>query len=350
MYFLKRDLILIEAFFLAAGFINFNGCQKTADSNGGKNPSDSLSITQQNDSSVLDTFIKPHNDIAMDKTAQTPTGPNRIVAIGDIHGDLNAARIALKLGGAIDHLGHWIGGNLIVVQIGDQLDRGDEDHEVFDFFNELAIQAQHDGGRIISLIGNHEEMNVEQWMDYVTEAGFRSFENITGLDLKASWLNAFPISERYRRASFYPGGPYAQLLAQRNIIEQISETVFVHGGILPEHVEYGFQRINKEMKSWLLGKALQPSYVTISETSPLWTTLYSVGTLDQTICATLNKLLVRLKAKRLVIGHSVQLEGINSACDGLVWRIDVGMSRFYYNGRLQILEIVGDKISVLTKE
>jgi hypothetical protein len=139
-------------------------------------------------------------------------------------------------------------------------------------------------------------------------------------------------------------------VAQRNIIEQIGETVFVHGGILPEHVEYGFQRINKEMKSWLLGKALQPSYVTISETSPLWTTLYSVGTLDQTICATLNKLLVRLKAKRLVIGHSVQLEGINSACDGLVWRIDVGMSRFYYNGRLQILEIVGDKISVLTKE
>jgi hypothetical protein len=36
-----------------------------------------------------------------------------------------------------------------------------------------------------------------------------------------------------------------------------------------------------------------------------------------------------LSAKRLVVGHTVQEQGINSACDGRVWRIDVGLSRFY---------------------
>ena len=42
----------------------------------------------------------------------------RIVAFGDVHGDLEAARGALRLAGAIDEQDRWIGGDLIVVQTG----------------------------------------------------------------------------------------------------------------------------------------------------------------------------------------------------------------------------------------
>ena len=35
----------------------------------------------------------------------------RIVAFGDVHGDLEAARGALRLAGAIDDQDHWIGAN-----------------------------------------------------------------------------------------------------------------------------------------------------------------------------------------------------------------------------------------------
>ena len=39
-----------------------------------------------------------------------PSGaPTRIVAIGDLHGDLDAARAALRLAGAIDAQDRWIG-------------------------------------------------------------------------------------------------------------------------------------------------------------------------------------------------------------------------------------------------
>ena len=40
-----------------------------------------------------------------------PSAP-RVVAIGDVHGDLGAARRALRLAGAIDEEDKWIGGEL----------------------------------------------------------------------------------------------------------------------------------------------------------------------------------------------------------------------------------------------
>src|SRR4051794_38999116 len=63
--------------------------------------------------------------------------PARIVAIGDLHGDLEATRAALKLAGAIDDKDHWAGGALMVVQTGDQLDRGDGERAILDLLDRL---------------------------------------------------------------------------------------------------------------------------------------------------------------------------------------------------------------------
>ena len=42
--------------------------------------------------------------------------------------------------------------------------------------------------------------------------------------------------------------------------------------------------------------------------------------------------------KRIVVGHTVQSQGINSVCDGAVWRIDVGLAK-HYQGPIQVLEV-----------
>ena len=44
----------------------------------------------------------------------------RLIAMGDVHGDYDAAINALKLAGAIDDNLSWIGGDLTIVQTGDQ--------------------------------------------------------------------------------------------------------------------------------------------------------------------------------------------------------------------------------------
>lgn len=63
---------------------------------------------------------------------------SRIVAIGDLHGDLNKTVSALKLAGVltIDDVGSpiWCGGDSIVVQLGDILDRGDSEIQILHLF------------------------------------------------------------------------------------------------------------------------------------------------------------------------------------------------------------------------
>ena len=46
----------------------------------------------------------------------------RIIAIGDLHGDYKATIISLQKANVINSKNEWIGGDTIVVQLGDQLD------------------------------------------------------------------------------------------------------------------------------------------------------------------------------------------------------------------------------------
>jgi hypothetical protein len=48
----------------------------------------------------------------------------------------------------------------------------------------------------------------------------------------------------------------------------------------------------------------------------------------------------------MVVGHTVQKDGVSSACSRQVWRIDTGMSHVY-GGPIQVLELRGDDIKVL---
>jgi hypothetical protein len=42
----------------------------------------------------------------------------------------------------------------------------------------------------------------------------------------------------------------------------------------------------------------------------------------------------------MVVGHTLQGGGINSACEGQVWRIDVGLARAYGQHAVAVLEIL----------
>jgi hypothetical protein len=270
--------------------------------------------------------------------------PKRIVAFGDIHGDLEATRSALRIAGAIDDDDRWIGGELIVVQTGDQLDRGDNEQAILDLFERLRVEAEAAGGAVHALLGNHELMNVSGDLRYVTKGGFADFADAVEYDPDDPSLAAFAPNERARMAALRPGGPYALLLAKRDVILQLDGNVFVHGGVLPQHVAYGIDRINEETREWLRGEAERP-LILDGEDSPQWVRLYSREP-DSLACEVLGQALELLDAKRMVMGHTVQGAGITSACDAQAWRIDVGMAT-YYGGHVQVLEIVGDSVRVL---
>jgi hypothetical protein len=268
----------------------------------------------------------------------------RIVAVGDLHGDLEAARRALLLAGAVDAGGHWSGGRLVLVQTGDILDRGDDEPEILDLFDSLAVEARASRGAVLILNGNHELMNVYRDFRYVTEDGFADYDDTPPPETRDSAFLALDPARRGRAAAFLPGGPMARRLARRNTAVVVGNTLFVHGGFLPANVDLGLDSLNARVREWLLGEIPQPDWIR-GDASPVWSRVYSDAP-SQDACDTLSNVLERMGVARMVVGHTVQQTGITAFCGGRIWAIDVGMAR-HYRGRTEVLEIRGDAVRSL---
>lgn len=109
-------------------------------------------------------------------TEPRPRFTRRIVAVGDIHGDIYNAGRVLQMAGVVDEDGNWSGNVDVFVQTGDIVDRynmflavfpnwltiyirGDDTIELFQWMEDLRAQAHGMGGEVITLLGNHEWMN-----------------------------------------------------------------------------------------------------------------------------------------------------------------------------------------------
>jgi hypothetical protein len=271
----------------------------------------------------------------------------RIIAIGDLHGDYKATILSLRLAGIINKQNHWIGGKTTVVQLGDQIDRGgrginyhDESSElrIIELFDRLAEEAKTSGGACYSLIGNHEMMNVQGDMSFVSPKGLQQFGGRSG-----------------RRKFFKSGGTMAQHLARtRNVVMKIGDFVFIHGGISPRILsKYRLEDINQMMREYMHGGRDEKDQciheLFCCETGVLWCRQFSNV---QTNCQKLRECLGKMRARALVIANTPQ-DNINCKCNASVWRVDTGMSEAFGPrkdmSRIQVLEILnnGEKINIL---
>lgn len=248
-----------------------------------------------------------------------------VYAIGDLHGDWNKTVAALQLVGALQTNStgrnsglEWAGGDRIVVQVGDVLDRGNSELGISNLLGCLDAQARASGGRLIRIIGNHELMNAMGQFGYATRRGTQQYGGAAA-----------------RKQTFAPGGPEARRLAELNVVQMVGDTLFVHGGLLPEHASHAaIEAINAGAKAWLRGGAAarRPIKALTSSSGPLWTReywslpkLYDSG--QEIACKQLEVALQRAGATRMVVGHTIMPDGeIGSACQGQLWGVDVGMS------------------------
>ena len=276
----------------------------------------------------------------------TYPAPARLVAIGDIHGDVSAFRSVLRLAGAIDETSHWTGGPLVVVQTGDVLDRGDDEPEILDLIAQLETEAAAAGGRFIALNGNHEIMNAQRDFRYVTPEGFTDFASFRR-EASREARSELPTDQEGRAGAFEPGRRHARAFAARNTVVMVGNTVFVHGGLAPRYAQLGMERINQAARDFYLGEGpLSP--ILQAQDSPVWNRTYAIGETPE-MCTELDESLAAMHAERMVIGHTVHDEGIGSACNGHVWRIDVGLAELY-GGPIEALEIIGNDVRVLHGE
>ncbi len=273
--------------------------------------------------------------------------PGRLVAIGDVHGDLAAFERALELAGAIDGRGRWIGGDLTVVQTGDQLDRGNDEPEILELIDRLRAEASATGGRFVALNGNHEIMNVEGDLRYATDDGCQDYDDPG--DPGARRTKTIRKGCEDRASQFSVGKPLARRLARRPVAVIVDRTLFVHGGVEPSFANRAtLRRANNEAASWMWGDREKAPAALRSRKGLVWSRRYSDDDAPDTttVCQELTTVLERLDVDRMVMGHTVHRSGINAICDGRAWRIDTGMAAAY-GGPTQVWQLDDGVVNVL---
>jgi len=320
----------------------------------------------------------------------------RIIALGDIHGDLDLAIKSFKLAKLINNNLDWIAKppNTIVVQVGDQIDScrpiagrynchkskkpGDiaNDMNVIDFFDQMHVKASAQGGAVYSLLGNHELMNTMGDFNYVSYANYYEF------DYKHD--GKIYRGPSGRKSAFKQGGPIAAHLAcTRNSVIVIGSTMFAHAGVLPvlaerlEHLPIDsntkLEYLNMIVRKWLLNMlpkndSLAKIILKNPKESVFWNRIYGSiannADLESAECSnSVKETLDVFKIGHIVVGHTPQLfsntDGINGTCyDGKnnrLYRVDGGFSHafkiFDTKNIIQVLEIINDKkFNILTDE
>lgn len=258
----------------------------------------------------------------------------RVVAIGDIHGDFLSLLSTLFMMKVIDINCNWIGGNTMVVQCGDFIDRTGrpstvntshnprEEVDIIQYIHALHTIARKQRGGVISLLGNHELHHVfgtdnSRWNDDLLVQGWGG--------------------TAHKQMLFQPNHPMATYLSARcPLILQIGNFLYMHGGIhmtiLKKLRVKTIDDLNSQMRLLLRGHQTSPEnsryllYI-VNDRS-----LADSSLTDDLCVERLQKVFqylgMELKYGGIIIGHTVQ-DTLEPYCNGHVWRIDLALSEAF---------------------
>ncbi|HLB31424.1 MAG TPA: metallophosphoesterase, partial [Gammaproteobacteria bacterium] len=294
-------------------------------------------------------------------------GVERVVAVGDIHGDYDNFVAVLRDAGIINGRGNWIAGNTHFVQMGDLPDRGPDTDKVIALTRKLERQARLAGGMVHALIGNHEAMNMLGDLRYVHPGEYAALKSRQawqlrddyyrrvleylretlpdqeiGNDHRQRWNQQFPLGYVEHRLAWAANGDIGSWVAEHNTIIRINRTLFVHAGISPEVLGRSLAEINEQISDELKKGVTGAASLNESEQGPLW--YRGLATNDEVAEAPhVEALLAFYDADRIVVGHTPGYGTIMPRFGGKVLVIDTGISDFY-GAHLASLVMEGERI------
>lgn len=302
----------------------------------------------------------------------------RIVAVGDLHGDYQAWLDIARAAGVVDTGGHWAGGKTTLVQLGDITDRGPDSLQIVHSLQQLAAEAPRAGGKVVVVLGNHEAMNLLGDNRYTTAGEYAAFAdersparreqlyianrkkleaaNPSALpsQVRDTWMAQHPLGWIEHKLAWGPSGELGKWASRNPAVVKIDGTLFVHGGLSAEYSKLPLDEINGRVGAAMATGDHGPSTILYDPLGPLWYRGLVMRDADAeevrakevpppphlTVDQELDIVLSAYGAQRLVIAHTPDLKGIEFLSRGRLARIDTGISRAY-GGPLTWLEIVG---------
>jgi len=308
-------------------------------------------------------------------------GVERIVAIGDIHGDYDNYMAVLKNAGVVNRRGRWAAGKTHVVQVGDIPDRGPDTLKIIEHLQKLEKQAEKAGGRLHLLIGNHEHMNITGDLRYVHPGEYEAFETrnskqlrnnyyayvvntleqqreallasggdasnlpVADDDFKRDWYAEHPLGFVEHRLAWQQGGELFEWIAAHNTVIRINDVLFLHGGLSAELLPLSITDINDRVRAELNREDFEGEPLGTADNGPLWYRGLARGD-EVAERAALNRVLDHFGAKMIVLGHTPDLNAITPRFGGEVVIIDTGISA-YYGGHLASLLIEDGAVTAI---
>ena len=298
-------------------------------------------------------------------------GVERVVAIGDIHGDYAHYMATLKAAGLVNQKGKWSGGKTHLVHTGDVPDRGPDTMKILEHLAKLQKQARRKGGRVHTLIGNHEAMNVYGDLRYVHEGEFAAFktrnsealrdrvfevhmqnleardpERVANLpaDFRDQWNEQHPLGwVEHRQAwdpAWNPDAEYAQWVLGNKVAIRVNDSVFLHGGISGFYCQNSLASLTENVHEELREFNPQEKGFMLDPYGPLWYRGLS-GVEPEADPETVTAILAQHGANRIVVGHTPTSGVVWPLYDSRVVVVDTGMAA-YYGGYVAYLEITAD--------
>jgi hypothetical protein len=325
--------------------------------------------------------------VLMPSAAVPQPAPQRIVGIGDLHGDFEAWRAIAAAAGLADAKGRWTGGNATLVQMGDIVDRGPDSLKIIRDLMKLQREAPKRGGQVIVLLGNHEAMMMTDDMRYVHPGEYAAFADQDSKALrdrvyeankaaveaayrakapdmqpeaiKEEWLKTMPLGKVEYMLAWRPQGELGKWALANPAVVKLGNSLFVHGGISSAYATQSIDDINRKVATALKARNDSPNAIINDPHGPLWyrglivrndgdeATVSPIppdATVPLTIEQEIDLALRNFGVKRIVIAHTPSREGIIAGAGGKLWRVDSAISR-HYGGTPAYLEIVGDRVT-----
>jgi len=248
----------------------------------------------------------------------------------------------------------------------------------------LQRQARRKGGKVITLVGNHEAMNMTGDLRYVHPGEYQAFKNsnsralrdrvyetnrqsleafylekdatLSSREIKSQWEAATPLGMVEHQQAWRPDGDVGKWITGNPAVAIAGDSLFVHGGISPAYISFSIEEINMRAAKALTARAVDPASIINDEMGPLWyrglvrkpappaddtgagAAIDPEPTPEMVWAEEIDAALAAFGVERIVVGHTPSLSGVNALHDGKVIQIDTGIAA-HYGGTRSFLRI-----------
>lgn len=265
-------------------------------------------------------------------------------AVSDLHGRFDLFAAILKTGQVINEQYEWTYGNNHLVIDGDIFDRGADVLPILWLIYKLEFEAQAVGGKVTTILGDHEEMVMRDNLKYT----FAKYNNLSQKAMNMTYGKMWGLTN-----------VMGNWLRSKNAIQIVGDNLYVHAGLSKAFMERTetIPEINELISKsiYLTKEERKKQFPDIADFlysdsygGPLWyrgmvKTSSSYNPIKE---SDVDKLLSTYGVKRIIVGHTENTR-IKFNYGGKVYDICVNHPDAFEDGETRALLIEGESIMAM---